>query len=108
MFEVSDVEGSDADVRVSRNRNQGISTREERVTIRMPEKMIAQATIRATIGSRMSTPVACTRMVEPGPAPSIISPMIERPETLVPSLVTVTSQLWRATSSTGRKNPRPR
>src|SRR5690606_4661384 len=43
----------------------------------------------ASSASRACLPVASTNMVEPGPAPSIIRPMMESPATEVPSLMTL-------------------
>src|SRR5258706_3001897 len=55
---------------------------------------------RAASAASASGPSAASSIVEPIEAPSIISPMIERPETVFSPLVTLTSHLKRATVST--------
>src|SRR6218665_3369328 len=54
-----------------------------------PSKPLLTSSTIASSASRACLPLACTRMVEPGPAPSIISPMMELPLTDVPSLMTL-------------------
>ena len=52
------------------------------------------------MASWASLPTADISIVVPFPAPSIMSPMMERPDTEVPSLITVISLVKCAAAST--------
>src|SRR5215211_5898252 len=57
----------------------------------------ATSAVMASIAACASGPIAETRIVVPGPADSIISPMMEVPPTVSPPRVTQTSALKRST-----------
>src|SRR5690606_31229114 len=62
--------------------------------------------VMASSASRACRPVAWTRMVAPGPAPSIMSPMMELPATVVPSRTTWISASKHSAVRTKRADAR--
>src|SRR5262245_25021963 len=62
--------------------------------------LVVTSVVSASIASRASGPVAETITLEPGPADSIINPMIELPPTVSLLRVTVMSALKRSTICT--------